>query len=77
VSKYLMKSIESRLHLKRRLYSFQLKRGVFISDYIKTYTKLLANLAKVDVVIEEKDKAFILLSSLLDEGYETFVHPNI
>jgi len=27
----------------------------------------------VDVVIEDEDKVLILLSSLLDEGYETFV----
>ena len=27
----------------------------------------------MDVVIEDEDKALILLSSLLDEGYETFV----
>jgi len=40
-SKYLIKSVENRLHLKRRLYRFQLKRGVSISDHINTYTKLL------------------------------------
>jgi len=59
--------------LKRRLYHFQLKRGVSINEHINTYTKLLANLANVNVVIEEEDKAFILLSSLPEEGYETFV----
>ena len=71
--KYLTKNVENRLHLKRRLYHFQLKRGVSISDHINTYTKLLADLAKVDVVIKEEDKAFILLTSVPDEGYETFV----
>jgi len=35
--------------------------------------KALADLANVDVVIDEKDKALILLSSLPDKGYETFV----
>jgi len=35
--------------------------------------KLLADLANVDVMIEKGDKALILLSSLPDEGYETFV----
>ena len=67
------KSVENRLHLKRRLYHFQLKREFSISDHINTYTKLLADLANVDVVSEEEDKALILLSSLPDEGYETFV----
>ena len=31
------------------------------------------NLTNLDVVIEDEDKALILLSSLPDEGYETFV----
>ena len=68
-----MKSVENRLYLKRRLYRFQLKREIPISDHIHTYTKLLTDLANVVVVIEEEDKALILLSSLPDEKYETFV----
>jgi len=35
--------------------------------------KLLMNLANVDVIIDDKDKALILLSSLPNEGYETFI----
>ena len=73
VSKYLTKSVENRLHLERRLYNFQLKRGTSISDHINNYTKLLTDLANLDVVIDDEDKALILLNSLLDEGYETFV----
>ena len=38
---------------------------------MNNYTKLPADLANVDVVIE--DKVLILLSSLSDEDYETFV----
>jgi len=69
----LTKSVDNRLNLKKRLYHFQLKRGVSISDHINTYLKLLADLANVDVVIDEKDKILVLLSSLPDGGYETFV----
>jgi len=35
--------------------------------------KLLADLANLDVVIGDEDKVLILLSSLPDEGYGTFV----
>jgi len=56
-SKYLTKSIENRLHLKRRLYYFQLKGRIFISDHINNYTKLLADLTNLNVVIENEDKA--------------------
>jgi len=37
------------------------------------YTKFLTDLVNMDVDIEEEDKAVILLNSLLDEEYETFV----
>jgi len=72
-SKYFTKSVKNGLYLKRRLYHFQLKRGVSISDHINIYTKLLTDLENVDVVIDEEDKALIFLSSLPDERYETFV----
>jgi len=71
--KYLMKSIQSRLILKRRLYCFQLKKGLSISEHMNDCTKLLTDLVNVDVDIEEEDKALILLHSLPDEEYETFV----
>ena len=72
-SKYLTKSVKNCLHLKRRLYRFQLKGEISISDHINSYTKLLADLTNLDVVIEDEDKALILLRSLPDEGYEIFV----
>ena len=69
--KYLTKSIKSRLQLKRRLYRFQLKRELSIDEH--NYTKLLTDLVNVYVAIEEEDKTLILLNSLPDEEYETFI----
>ena len=40
---------------------------------MNNYTRLLVNLANVNVVIEDEDKALILLSHLPDEDYGTFV----
>ena len=42
--KYLTKSIESQLLLKRRLYRFQLKKGLSIVEHMNDYTKLLTDL---------------------------------
>jgi len=70
--KYLMKSIESRLQLKRRLYRFQMKKGLSADEHMNNYTKLFTDLVNVDVKIDEEDKAMILLNSLSDEEYETF-----
>jgi len=71
--KYLIKRIESRLHLKRRLYCFQLNREFSIDEHMNNNTKLLTDLVSVDVSIEEEDKALILLNSLSDKEYETFI----
>jgi len=49
--KYLTKSIESRLQLKRRLYRFQMKRWLYIDEYMNSYTKILTDLVNVDVKI--------------------------
>ena len=71
--KYLTKSIESCLQLKRRLYRFQMKRELSINEHMNNYTKLLINLVNMDVKINEEDKAVILVNSLSDEEYETFI----
>ena len=68
--KYLTKSIESRLLLKRRFYRFQLK-GLPIAEHINDYTKLLTDLINVDVGIEEENKALILM--IPDEKYKIIV----
>jgi len=70
--KYLMKSIESRLQLTRRLYRFQMKKGLSIDEHMNSYTKLLTDLINVDVKIDEEDKTAILLNSHPEEEYETF-----
>ena len=57
----------------RRLYHFKLKRELSIDDHMNNYTKLLADLINMNVAIEEENKALILLNSLPDEEYETFV----
>jgi len=70
--KYLTKGIESWLQLKRKLYRFQMKRVLFIDEYMSSYKRLLTELVNVDVKIDEDDKAVILLTSFPEEEYETF-----
>ena len=40
---------------------------------MNNYTKFLTDLANVDEMIKDEDKALILLNSLPDEEHETFV----
>jgi len=67
------KNIENRLHLKRRFYLFQLKKGIFIGEHMNNYTKLPTDLANMNEVIKDENKALILLNSLLNDDYEIFV----
>ena len=48
-----------------------MKRGLSIDEHMNNYTKLLTYLVNVDVKIDDKDKAVILLNSLPEEEYET------
>ena len=67
-----MKRVESRLQLKRRLYHFQMKRGISINEHMNSYTKFLTDLVNVNVKIDEEDKTLIILNSLPEEENETF-----
>jgi len=70
-NKYLTKTAESRLHLKRRLYAFRMRRGASIGEHLNSFTKLLADLLNVEVKVEDEDKAMILMNSLPEE-YEVW-----
>ena len=50
-----------------------MKRGLSINEHMNNYTKLLTNLVNADIKIDEEDKAMILLNSLPDKEYETFI----
>ena len=58
-SKYLTKSNENCLDLKRRFYRFQFKKGNSIGEHMNNYTKFLAYLANMDELIKDEDKALI------------------
>ncbi|KAM1298989.1 hypothetical protein ACFX2F_025729 [Malus domestica] len=70
--KYMTKSAENRLHLKKKIYSFQYKEGTKIIIHLDAFNKLIADLMNLDKDIKEEDKALILLNSLSD-SYEHFV----
>ena len=53
--------------------SLPVEEGIICCEHMNYYTKLLTDLVNVDVNIEKEDKELILLNSLPDEEYETFV----
>ena len=69
---YMFKSAENRLHLKRRLFRFQFRQGISMSEHISDFNKILADLTNLEVKISDEDKALCLLNSLPDE-YEHLI----
>ena len=64
--KYMTKSIENRLHLKKQLYLFQYKEGTRMISHLDAFNKLIADLLNLDEDVKDEDKALILLNSLPD-----------
>ncbi|KAL6191880.1 hypothetical protein ACLB2K_038269 [Fragaria x ananassa] len=69
---YMIKSVENRFHLKRRLFRFNYRQGISMSEHISDFNKILADLVNLDVQINDEDKALCLLNSLPDE-YEHLI----
>lgn len=65
--KYMTKSAENRLFLKKRLFRFQYRPGISMHEHINDYNKILADLANLDMKIPDEDKALCLLNSLPDD----------
>ncbi|KAJ8750530.1 hypothetical protein K2173_015683 [Erythroxylum novogranatense] len=65
--KYMTKSAENRLFLKKRLFRFQYRLGISMHEHLNDYNKILTDLANLDVKIPDEDKALCLLNSLPDD----------
>ena len=68
-NKYMTKSVENRLYLKKKLFRFQYKQGTTMNEHLNSFNKILADLQNLDVEIDDEDKALLLLNSL-PESYE-------
>ena len=64
--KYMTKSVENHLYLKKKLFRFQYRVGISMSEHLNDYNKILADLQNLEVDISSEDKALLLLNSLPD-----------
>ncbi|KAG6430584.1 hypothetical protein SASPL_108654 [Salvia splendens] len=71
-SLYMRKFLTNKLLLKQRLFRLRMQEGMPLRDHLENLNKILLDLRNVDVIVEDKDAALILLVSL-PESYENSV----
>ena len=58
------KTLTRKLYLKQKLYGLKKQEGSDLAEHINVFNQLNADLVKVDVKIDEEDRAIIFLCSL-------------
>ncbi|GJV41465.1 retrovirus-related pol polyprotein from transposon TNT 1-94 [Tanacetum coccineum] len=69
---YMTKSLANKFYLKKKLFTFYMHSGKKLSKHIDEFNKLIDYLANIDVDIDDKDQALMLLTSL-PSLYDNFV----
>ncbi|GAB2293014.1 hypothetical protein Dimus_038235 [Dionaea muscipula] len=62
--KYMTKSVENRLYLKKHLFCFQYKQVISMIEHLDAFNKIITDLQNLDVEIDDEDKALLLLNFL-------------
>lgn len=65
----MMKSIENRLYLKKKLLRFEYDRGISTTEHVNEFNKILSDLLNLDVEVADEDKTVLLLN-LLSDSYD-------
>ena len=60
------KSVENHLYLKKKLFCFQYRTSISMSEHLNYYNKIFADLQNLEVDVSSEDKALLLLNSLPD-----------
>ncbi|KAJ8616233.1 hypothetical protein MRB53_035605 [Persea americana] len=71
--KYMTKSLENRIYLKKKLFRFEYRQGISMTEHLDDFNKIIADLMNIDVTIDDEDKALLLLNSL-PNSYDHFTH---
>ena len=66
------KSLFNKMYLKKQLYGLRMNEGTAVLEHLNFFNKVINELLAVDVKIDEKDKALMLLSSL-SESYDYII----
>ena len=63
-SKFMSKTVTQKLYLKHNLFGLKMQKGSDPAEHINIFNQLVADLVKVEVKIDDENRAIILLCSL-------------
>jgi len=69
---FMSKTLTQKLYLKQKLFGLKMQEGSNLAEHINVFNQLLADLVKVEVKVDDEDRAIILLCSL-PRSYEHLV----
>ena len=61
---FMSKTVTRKLYLKQKLFGLKMQEGSDLAEHINIFNQLVADLVKVEVMVEDEDRAIILLCSL-------------
>lgn len=61
----LFKTLTKQVFAKQQLYRLKMQKGPDLQQHVNTFNKIIIDLVKLGVTVDDEDKAIILLSSLL------------
>ena len=70
--RYMSKSLSSKLYLKQRLYGLKMVESSDLMKHVNIFNQVIEDLARAVVMLEDEDKAMILMCSL-PSSYENLV----
>ena len=68
------KILENRIYLKKKLFRFEYRQGISMTEHLDDFNKIIADLMNIDVTIDDEDKALLLLNSLPDSYDHFYLH---
>ena len=68
---YMSKSATNKVYLKQKFYGLKMQEGSDLVEHVNAFNQLVTDLARLDVKIEDEDKALLLV--LLPPSYEHLV----
>lgn len=68
-SRYMSKTLTNKLFVKQKFYKLKMAEGSDLAEHVNVFNQIVADLTRLDVKVNDEDKAIVLLCSL-PESYE-------